>query len=192
MSGGAVLLAAGAARRFGSDKRLFPLTADKPMLLASIECYAEVFHTLLVVLRQTDRDAAALVAGYQGPGNVQIVYCADAHLGMGHSLACGAAHVPVRWSYVFIALADMPWVRGTTLVRLRDAAAQAPRDAIVTPVFRGRPGHPVGFGTDHIPALTRLTGDQGARSIMDAAGSALIRIDVDDAGVLEDLDKPPA
>lgn len=193
MSGGALLLAAGVSRRFGSDKRLHPTDDGTPLLLASLGRYAQAFGAVLVVLRGDDTAAADLVAGYQGPGSVEgsieIVHCPDAHLGMGHSLACGARQIPASWSHVFIALADMAWVRPATLSMLREAAAGAAPDAIVQPRFRGRPGHPVGFGSHHFPSLATLRGDEGARRLVHDAG--VTRIDVDDPGVLQDLDRPP-
>lgn len=189
MTGGALLLAAGASRRFGSDKRLHPTHDGTPLLLASLNRYAAAFGAVIVVLRDDDAAAADLVAGYQGPASIRVVHCPDARLGMGHSLACGARQIPADWAYVFVALADMAWVRAATLSLLREAAAGAARDAIVQPAFHGRPGHPVGFGAQHFSALTRLHGDEGARRLVRDA--SVTRIDVDDPGVTEDLDRPP-
>ncbi|MDZ7670799.1 MAG: nucleotidyltransferase family protein [Gammaproteobacteria bacterium] len=189
MTGGVLLLAAGAARRFGSDKRLYAIDDGRPLLLASLDRYARAFGSVIVVLRSGDAAAAGVVAGYAGPGRVRVVHCPDAHLGMGHSLACGARQIPGHWAHVFIALADMAWVRPATLTLLRDAMAGAAADAVVQPQYQGQPGHPVGFGARHIPSLTTLQGDEGARGLIHDIG--VTRIEVDDPGVLQDLDRPP-
>jgi molybdenum cofactor cytidylyltransferase len=181
---GAVLLAAGFSRRFGSDKRRHPLPNGESLLDASVALYAAAFERLVVVLRPEDDLLAAV------PAAVRVVRCADAHLGMGHSLACGA-RAAEGWSQVFVALADMPWVRAETLRALQATLAEAPADAIVQPVYQGKPGHPVGFGATHLPALTRMSGDAGARELLATAGDRLVRVPVDDPGVLQDLDTPP-
>jgi molybdenum cofactor cytidylyltransferase len=192
--GGALLLAAGFSRRFGSDKRRHRLDDDTSLLGASVRLYAQAFDRLIVVLRPEDDDlvtdvAAATATLAAPPSAPRIVRCADAHLGMGHSLACGA-RAANGWDYLFVALADMAWIRPATLRYLRSVLAAAPRDAIVQPVYRRTPGHPVGFGAAHRNALARLSGDAGARSVLRDAGDRLIQVAVDDPGVLEDLDTP--
>jgi len=189
MTGGALLLAAGASRRFGSDKRLYTTDDGQPLLLASLSRYARAFGSVIVVLQGDDAAAAALVAGYPDLGRVQVVHCPDARLGMGHSLACGARQIPASWTHVFIALADMAWVRPATLAMLRDAMTGAAADAIIQPQYRGQSGHPVGFGAHHMAALANLHGDEGARRLL--RGASVTRIAVDDPGVLQDLDRPP-
>lgn len=191
MAGGAVLLAAGFGRRFGSDKRRHVLADGTPLLLASLRLYRAALHDVLVVLRPEDDELADAVTheAAAGAGSTRVVRCPDAHRGMGHSLACGA-RAAAGWDYLFVALADMAWIRPETLLRLRETLAAAPPDAVLQPVHRGRPGHPVGFGAVHFPRLAALTGDEGARSVVRAAGTALIRLEVDDEGVLEDLDVP--
>lgn len=190
-TGGVLLLAAGASRRFGSDKRRHLLADGTPLLQASLACYTAVFPSIVVVLRPDDDGLAAESAGR---GGVSVVRCPQAHLGMGHSLACGARAAPPGWDYLFVALADMAWVREDTLVRLNAALAGRvlrDRDAIVQPAYRGTPGHPVGFGAAWVARLTTLEGDVGARPLLTSAGARVERIGVDDPGVLEDLDRPP-
>ncbi len=48
----------------------------------------------------------------------------------------------------------------------------------------------MGFGAACLAALTALTGDDGAKSIVAAHRDSLVRIDVDDAGALRDVDRP--
>jgi molybdenum cofactor cytidylyltransferase len=188
MSGGAVLLAAGQARRFGGDKRRYRLPDGRSLLVASLQLYGAAFPRLAVVLRPDDDALAATVTG-QWPA-ARVVRCADAHRGMGCSLACGA-RAASGWDYLFVALGDMAWVRPSTLARLREAQQAAGPDAVVQPVYRERPGHPVGFGAALFDDLGRLSGDTGARAVVAAAGDRVLRLAVDDPGVLQDLDVPP-
>jgi molybdenum cofactor cytidylyltransferase len=48
----------------------------------------------------------------------------------------------------------------------------------------------VGFGAACGAALVALADDVGARSLLAAHADALVRIDVDDPGVLRDVDTP--
>lgn len=146
----------------------------------------------MVVLRPEDRDLVEDIRAADWAARVQVVLCADARLGMGHSLACGARAAAQRgWDRLFVALGDMAWVQPATLAILQDALANANGPAIVQPVHDGEPGHPVGFSRDYLPRLMALSGDQGARPLVRGAAAGLIRVPVVDAGVLEDLDTPP-
>jgi molybdenum cofactor cytidylyltransferase len=201
-AGGIILLAAGRGRRFGSDKRRHVLPDGASLLARSVALYAGAFPDIVVVLRPDDPDPAELIApginSLQRPrahAAPRFVRAADADLGMGHSLAAGAA-AATEWSYLFVALADMAWVAPATLGRLRDAMehalAQDRTDAIVQPVHAGTPGHPVGFAARYRAELCQLTGDEGARSVVRRHAARVERIEVPDPGVLRDLDTPDA
>ena len=73
-----------------------------------------------------------------------------------------------------------------------DVVADALRDGagIVATQFDGKRGHPVGFSRKYGALLAALGGDEGARSIVAARPSALRLVDVDDPGVLRDVDRP--
>jgi molybdenum cofactor cytidylyltransferase len=109
---------------------------------------------------------------------------------MGHSLACGA-RAAAGWPWAVVALGDMAWVQPATLLTLRQCLEQGNSQTIVQPLHQGVPGNPVGFGAAWLPALEKLEGDSGARALLRAAGDDVIRIEVNDPGVLQDLDEPP-
>lgn len=181
--GGALILAAGRSRRYGGDKRYHQIDG-LPMLLATVNRYREVFAQIIVVLRAQDDATAALLR------DVPIVHAADADLGMGHSLACGAGAVlTAQWSHAFVALGDMPFVQARTL-RLLDQTMVEKRPSILQPVFNNTPGHPVGFNARLFNRLQRLQGDEGARSILADCRDDCLRLDVEDQGVLTDIDRP--
>ncbi|NBT93038.1 MAG: nucleotidyltransferase family protein [Betaproteobacteria bacterium] len=101
-----------------------------------------------------------------------------AHLrlpGMGDSIA------------TLILPADLPLVQPQTL---RTVAQALQSHTVVVPVFASQRGHPVGFAATCGPALMALTGDQGARAVLQA--HAPYALAVDDAGCIHDVDTPEA
>jgi molybdenum cofactor cytidylyltransferase len=106
---------------------------------------------------------------------------------MGASLACAARAAGEVDAYI-VALADMPFVRPSTIAAVRDAlAGGAP---LVAPYFRARRGHPVGIAGKFAADLTALTGDEGAKKLLAAHERALVKIPVGDPGVIRDIDTP--
>ena len=106
---------------------------------------------------------------------------------MGASLACAARAAAHADAFV-VALADMPFIRSSTIAAVRDAlAAGAP---LVAPYFRARRGHPVGISAKFRSELEALRGDEGAKKIVAANEASLVKIPVGDPGVLRDIDTP--
>ena len=67
------------------------------------------------------------------------------------------------------------------------AGALAPH-RICVPTWRGRRGHPVGFGKAYFDALRGLSGDRGARALLEVHADAVVAVPVEDAGILQDVD----
>ncbi|BBH45210.1 nucleotidyltransferase family protein [Pseudomonas sp. KU43P] len=185
MSVVALVLAAGRSVRFGGDKRRATLDDGRSLLVHSVERACSVFSDVRVVLREGERGEDLGL-----PGNCRVIASPDAGLGMGHSLAAGAASlVDSDAQAVAVLLGDMPWIAPATFGQLVSAAGAS---AIVLPQHDGQQGHPVLFGRAFWPALSRLTGDEGARSVVKAHPASCIRLEVQDAGVLQDVDRPEA
>ncbi len=183
-----LLLAAGRSRRFGADKRRAMLDGE-PLLLRSVRRWLQarddVLDSLLVVLREPSEQERELAAALQQL-DVASTFCADAQWGMGHSLAWGVLQTP-RADGWLIGLADMPALQPSSI----RAVAHALRpDAIVVPTHGGLRGHPVGFGRDFGDQLLAVRGDGGARSVLQAHRSALHWLELEDPGLLLDVDEP--
>jgi len=193
VTSGALVIAAGFSRRFGSDKRMFKLNTGEPLLVASLRPYRTVFPNVAVVVRSSDSELTHLISRTLGRAVPIIVPTDQADQGMAASIADGIRAL-ASWDYVFLGLGDMPYVRTATLELLRDRMNEARSDAlarIVMPTFSGESGHPVGFSREFFGELIALTGDRGARTVVAAHPDSVDRIDVDDPGVVADIDEPP-
>lgn len=188
-NGGALILAAGFGRRFGSDKRTYQLPDGHSLLEATLERYAEAYSNLCVVLRPEDEALARRIRTL--PGNPKIALSRDAELGMGHSLAAGVRSIADHWQWASVGLGDMPFVSSTTLRALLNVFFDHAASSIVQPVYEGKPGHPVTFPGSYFAGMCGLEGDLGARAIVRTAAQ-VIRYPVDDRGVLDDVDTPAA
>jgi molybdenum cofactor cytidylyltransferase len=181
----ALVLAAGRSRRFGSDKRAARLPDGQSLLAATLALAQRNFPEVAVVLRSGDEAEALGV-----PSGVQVIRCADADLGMGHSLAAGvAALAEERFRAIAVMLGDMPWIADASL---RHLAESADVDRIVFPLHDGQRGHPVLFGRRYWQEMMTLTGDQGARRVLEDHEEAWLGLEVNDPGVLRDADTPAA
>ncbi len=180
---GALVLAAGRSRRFGSDKRLYSVDG-KALLLRTVEAVQAADLPCRVCLRPGDGAIPLMLAL---PG-LEFIECMRAADGMGATLAAGvkACH---DWDGLLVVLGDMAWVQPATLAVL---ARTLDSDAIVQPSYRGKPGNPVGFGRRFYPELEALDGDRGGRMLLNRHPDCLRIVAVEDPGVLRDLDEPPA
>jgi molybdenum cofactor cytidylyltransferase len=131
-------------------------------------------------------DAEDLASHLRSEG-CEIVVCDNAAEGMGASLACAARAAGETDGYL-VALADMPFVRRTTIAAVRDALAGGA--ALVAPYFRARRGHPVGISGTFREELLILKGDEGAKKLLAAHERQLVKIPVGDPGVIRDIDRP--
>ena len=183
MTVGVLLLAAGRSRRYGSDKRLAIMEDGRRLLDVSVSRVISSGLPLLVCVGKGDTELLADLTSRHIPC-VASPNCAS---GMGSTLADGMASVPTSWTAVIIALADMPMIESATYRLVANALGQG---RIVTPVYQGQRGHPVGFDQCYFDSLKSLCGDQGARHLLDTNRAAVFALQVNDAGVLVDVDTP--
>lgn len=188
----AIVLAAGAGRRFGGGKLLAEFEG-RPLLAGALEAAlaSPAQDVILVTGAQAEAVGAIArtVAGATAKGaRLRIVHAPDHEEGMGASLRAAAAALPMGIAGAFILLGDMPKVPAAILPRL----AQSVRDgaAAAAPTHNGRRGHPVLIGRDLLPALAQLSGDKGARAILAGLGKRMALVETHDPGVLFDVDRP--
>lgn len=178
-----ILLAAGASRRFGANKLLQTLADGEPLAVHACRHLLAVTDNVLAVVRP----ASEVLAEHLRTEGADVRICVDAEQGMGTSLAFGVASALDAESWL-IALADMPFIKRSTI----DAVAEAMRCGalIAAPCWQGQRGHPVGFSQVLRAQLLDLDGDVGAKSVIQSYRDHLQLIEVDDPGILRDIDHP--
>ena len=178
-----LLLAAGSATRFGSDKLQHPLPHGVSIAVQSARhLQAEMPRVVAAVRPQAGETARALAAE-----GCEVVVCARAAEGMGASLACAARAAGAADGYL-VALADMPFVRRSTIAAVREALARGA--TLAAPYWRARRGHPVGFAGRLRAELEASSGDEGARRLLEAHAAELVKVPVGDPGAVRDIDQP--
>ncbi len=176
-----LLLAAGSASRFGSDKLRHVLPHGVPIAVQSARHLRGEVSRVVAVVRSPDLKAVLESEGCEA------VLFENAAEGMGASLAC-AARTAGRADGYLVALADMPFVRRTTIAAVRIALEKGA--LLAAPYFRARRGHPVGLAGSFFDALVSLKGDEGARQLIARNEKQLVKIPVGDPGVVRDIDTP--
>ena len=178
-----LLLAAGSATRFGADKLQHVLPHGVAMAVQAARHLKSQLPRVVAVVKP---GAQELSSRLKAEG-CEVAVCDNAAEGMGASLACAARAAGTADGYI-VALADMPFVRPSTIAAVYAAlAAGAP---LAAPYFRARRGHPVGMAGVFFQQLITLRGDEGARRLLAANEARLTKIPVGDPGAVRDIDTP--
>jgi len=176
-----VVLAAGRGSRYGADCDKLEQPVDGVAMLS--RTLRNVLASQLDVVVVTT-DAMAELARRSVAARDLVVMGPTAPFGMGYSIAAGVG-ARAQASGWLIMPADMPLVRPQTLTAVAAALGHHP---LVYAQYRGQRGHPVGFSAELFTELVTLTGDEGARRLLARYPSHAV--DVDDPGVLIDVDTP--
>jgi len=158
---GGVILAAGAARRFGSAKQLAELDG-RPLLQHAIDAMLAVpeIKQVVVVLGY----AAERVREAIDLGPARAVVCDEWEEGMAASLRCGVQALG-PCGRVVVTLGDQPRMTAEAIAAVLAAAGADVAAARAT--YGGVPGHPVVLGAALLPRVLALTGDAGARHVLE-------------------------
>ncbi len=175
-----VVLAAGKGSRFkGPAHKLEQSLGDLSVLGSTLRNAVESHLPVVVVTTQALASGATHIVAVR---DVVVVPPALAALGMGHSIAAGVAARADAPGWLLLP-GDMPMVKPATLLAVAAALEHHP---VAYAQYQGRRGHPVGFAAELYSELMMLSGDEGARRLI--ARYPAIGVDVDDPGVLIDLD----
>ncbi len=181
-----VVLAAGDSSRFGTDNKLLAQFDGKPLVAHLIDSLSQLLFVQRIAVLNDD---AGLLKEMFETGGFDIAINDKAKQGMGASIAAGIGRVGGA-DGAMIVLGDMPYIDVRTLKKIQAEFARNSQHRIVAPVFAGQRGHPVIFARSLFDELRLLTGDQGAKSVIEGHGPMLTQIPVDDRGVLMDVDTP--
>ncbi|MBK9364680.1 MAG: nucleotidyltransferase family protein [Rubrivivax sp.] len=177
-----VVLAAGQGNRFGGPvhKLEQPLGASTVLGKTLGQVIASGCPFIVVTTARLAPTALAQVARR----DLLVVPDEDARRGVGHTIAAGVSERPAASGWLVLP-GDMPMISVASIQAVADALDEHP---IAFSQYRGRRGHPVGFGSELFSELIALEGDEGARRIV--ARYPAHAVAVDDPGVLVDIDTP--
>lgn len=196
---GAVVLAAGRSQRMGGNKLLAEL-GGVPLVAHAVEALRQTGVSPIVVVtgHEAERVREALGGADHeaeralGGADVTFTHNPDYAEGMSTSLRAGLASLGDSVDGALVCLGDMPLVGPTHLRALVDAFEAEGGAAICVPAFERKRGNPVLWPARHFAEMMSLSGDVGARSLLDKYAADLRQVAVDDAGVNVDVDTPEA
>lgn len=174
----ALVLAAGHATRFGSDKLCAPLDGE-PLLFHAIRAARAAPVGKVIVVARPGLDVG------DWPGLPPVEVHALASKALSETLRAGV-RAASGWAGVFVFLGDMPRIPHALAGRL---AAAIGRSYAAVPIADGRQGHPVLLSAAAFTDIASLTGDEGAGRLLRQRDD-IARVTCEDESIHFDVDRP--
>jgi molybdenum cofactor cytidylyltransferase len=175
-----LILAAGESKRMGSPKALLDFRGET-FVDRLIDLFSEFCAPVVVVV---GCEAERVRSGARRPERAIFAENRDYRLGQLSSMQCGLRAIPGTVEGVLFTLVDHPNVQPSTIRALLDP----PGPPLAIPRFQGRRGHPIFFSQELIPEFLALPPDSQAKAVVTRHAGCARWVDVDDPGILDDVD----
>lgn len=186
MNVGVVILAAGESKRMGRPKQLLELEGQ-PLIVRAVDAALGSCGWPIVVVLGAHADTIRPLLATRP---VLIAENPAWSEGMASSLRAGIA-VLQQFSRMIdsamVALCDQPAFSAATINRFLEVQRSTQR-SIVAARYSGRNGAPALFSREHFPTLSSLTGEEGARVLLNRNPNRVATIELPELAV--DLDTP--
>ena len=178
----AVILAAGASKRMKEPKALLQLDGE-PAIFTLFNALVRASYEPVVTVTSSALKEELDTLMFPG----RIVVNDETEKGALLSFRLGLQTFSDEYAAALLCPVDHPLVRWETLQKIKAAAS---RSHIIVPCYQGKRGHPTLFGQDFWPLLFSLPLEEGARGALHRKPNAVISLDVDDPGVIQNLNSP--
>jgi Uncharacterized MobA-related protein, COG2068 len=180
-----IILAAGPSLRMSFPKQIAKFKGEKMINIVIEKVIDMNFYELIVVL---GHEAEKIKENIKFKVD-KFVINKDYLSGISSSLRIGILNVSKESDAAAIFLADEPLIRRETIKKVIDAYNNS-NALIVAPSYKGEIGHPVVFDKELFKDIIALEGDVGAKKIIFKYKENALIIEVDDGGILIDIDTP--
>jgi molybdenum cofactor cytidylyltransferase len=181
-----LILAAGQGKRAGYAK-LSRMIGDKPMLEHVAEKAVKSDLSEIIVVTGFERDFAEQIAKKYG---FKTCHNSNYEKGMSTSLKKGVQVLSDDCLGFAVILGDMPYIKTSTIDALITAYLDCQKGFVI-PTYQNRRGHPTIISTKYRQEILEIYGDKGARDVIGANIEDVLFLEVDEVGILKDVDTFP-
>lgn len=185
-----VVLAAGISRRFGGANKLLANLGGKPVVRWVLDAaLASRLGRVVVVVGHEYEAVRTAVDEMSDDGRLLVVVNEHYAGGQSRSVVAGLTAVGDGFSAVMYLMGDQPMVSRAMIDGLIEAMEKSGK-GLCYPTFKGKRRSPVVFSARYFPAILALTGDVGARAIVDANAGDAATCEFADEVLFHDVDRP--
>ncbi len=179
----AVILAAGSSRRMGSQKLLLPFGQSTIIETVIDNVLSSYIDHVMVVLGANQEKIQDTI------GNLSVRFChnKEHERGMLSSVICGIRALPQDAITALIFLGDQPGIPPAVTNTVIDAYNEE-LVGIVIPVHNHRRGHPLLVDMKYRKEIEHLDLEEGLRALRHHFPNDVLEVDVDEPGILVDID----
>jgi molybdenum cofactor cytidylyltransferase len=184
-----IILAAGAATRFGRPKQLLRLK-DKYLIERVLDAALNSrLCRIVLVLGYAHQKILQALGEKKQHSKLHIEVNPNYKKGQSHSLRVGLATVKNDFAAVIFLLGDQPMLNSATINTLLERFWSVDKD-ICVPTYRGQRKNPAIFSRRFYSHLMDIKGDIGARQLIDDNPDKVLTIEIADPLCFYDVDTP--
>jgi len=174
----AILLAAGQSKRMGGENKLTKNIQGVPLIKLSVKNILDSsIDELIVVLGHQKKIIEKLIDKKE---KVKFVFNKDFENGMASSIKTGLNNLSEKTEAFFICLGDMPMINKdiyNQLIKSKD------NKEIIVPTYKGQQGNPVLFNKSMKEKIMGITGDVGAKKILELNKDKILNLEINDQSI---------
>jgi molybdenum cofactor cytidylyltransferase len=182
----AIVLAAGQATRFGQCKQVLRLGGKTILDHALDNLRGSKVDAIVIVLGAHAEEIREKVRLLESDVE-RVVTNSDFASGMSTSIQAGLRALPESAEAAMIVLGDQPFVTPRTIDLLIDVYRRT-QGSVIVPTYNGVRGNPVMIDRSLFGEMLGIRGDVGCRAIFGELADSIVKVPVDDRGVLIDID----
>jgi len=188
-----IMLAAGQSSRMGGENKLTKNLNGIPLIKYAIKnILGSSINELIVVLGYEKEILEKIIGNHK---KIKFVYNENFKDGMASSIKIGLNHMSQKSEAFFISLGDMPMVNQNIYNKLIKSRYKYNKNLkpdlkkeIFVPTYEGKESNPVLFSIFMKNKIMSISGDVGAKGILELNKDKILNVDIKNKNITIDLD----
>ena len=179
----AILLAAGQSKRMNGENKLTKEIQGTPLIKHSVQNILDSsVQELIIVLGYQKEIIEKLIDKNK---KIKFIFNKDFENGIASSIKTGLNNLSEKTEAFFICLGDMPMVNHDIYNQLIKSKGNK---EIIVPTYKGQQGNPVLFNKSMKEKIMSITGDVGAKKILELNKDKILNLEINNQGITKGFD----